>query len=313
MYLSESIGNILQKFNNQPENILYEPRVGVFDLLVSLCEINLFIVPDNPCVINNSESSTCYNFSSEQLNMFNFTGAISNNLLSYTSNQKFLTKHINTAIFVHEYKQQQIKKEDVLLINGHLSRVKKFCFSECVKNTWKNLDLYQINYGICQESFVVENSKENRSEKILIISNQKNNENTRILSQVLTNNNLSNDIIETSELSVGVEQTRTIFNKYKTCVALADVDYINILVAISCGSNVVYQSVIPENQNLLKDVPRLFLATHIEDLIAKIGAVSKINQYVNHQKYFQDKFNFSRFKSSIQTIVKELKTESFII
>ena len=41
MYLNQTMGNILNKFNNQQTNVLYDPQNNLFDILLSECGIRL--------------------------------------------------------------------------------------------------------------------------------------------------------------------------------------------------------------------------------------------------------------------------------
>jgi len=99
MYLSKITGNILNKFNQQIINILYQPQRNLFDLLLSECGFNLFI--DKGYKYTQTGKSKIRQVTEEESDLFNYNVGISNNIVGYSNQKIFSALHLNSLIFTH--------------------------------------------------------------------------------------------------------------------------------------------------------------------------------------------------------------------
>jgi hypothetical protein len=304
MYLSTITGNILNKFNNQPINILYEPQRNLFDVLLSECEINLF-------------SSKGYNFlglknshltllEGSQSDLFNYNVGMTNNIIGYSTQKKFAAMHLNSIIFTHSYKPQQIKKEDMVLLDQNLAREMKVFFANDVAESWRLNNRLVYNYGIPLDKFYQEqNVRDNR----VLLLNLEQSPNIEPLAQFLHSHNIQVDIL--TELHFDVDILRELFNKYAVCVDLGDHNIVNLLTAIACGcKGVTYAT--PMIMNNYASVPNIYTARTVQDLITSIKQALE-SSLVEYKNYFESHFPFETFKQNTINLINKANNEAYII
>lgn len=283
----------------------------MIDIMLGLCDLNLYafdaesinkkIAPNLGLVFANPRQS----------DMFNYNMAIANNILGYASQQKFLPSHLNTLIFVASPKPQQLKKEDLLLMDGNLSKVTKVFFSKTQAESWRFKKYELLNYGVPQEHFNVVNSYKERNNKILLLNlNNSGADGIKMLAQLLRNNNISFDVM--NELPYDTSMINQIFNSYAICVELNDRNISNLLVSISCGCvglsyggngiSEAYQS-----------VPNLYFANTIYDMANLIVSMSQNETIQECGDYFKKNFDFAEFKTKITELISNLNRETFYI
>lgn len=305
MYLSQSIGNIAQKFNNQNTNIIYELSNNLFDLHIGLCDQHTYCVDDKLKISDENINLCC--IQPNQTDLINFSCALSNNVLGYASNMKYVPLHINVGIFIHNKKPIQIKKEDLLLIENNLNKTKKVFFSKAIADSWRFKDVDIVRYGINRSHFYETNSVDDRSNKILLIAH--NDQNLNIIKQILLSNKIEFDMFDMS--SINITKTRDTLNKYKICVDFSE-NIINLITAISCGC-----IGIAHNANNLQDsfngIPNLYFGDSISDIIQTISNVQKNYHRLNITDYFESNFNFDTFATNITKIINYLNRETFYI
>ena len=312
MYLTQPIGNILQKFNNQNINIFYEPYHNMIDIMLAQCELDLYAF-DTDLVgkeisLNLGSLNFCY---PDQVDLFHYNMAISNNILSYASNQKFIPAHLNTIVFVANNKPAQLKKEDLLLMDNNLSRVTKVFFSAQQVESWKFNTAETIPYGISLESFYITNPTETRNKKALLLNfNKVNNDGIRILSQILGNNNISFDVL--TELPYSSQRIREIFNEYSLCVELSEKNISNVLTSISCGClGLCYDA--NDLGMAYSSVPNLYFGKTIYDMANGVATLLQNELVQDHTDYFNSNFNFNTFKNKIKNLTSKLNKETFYL
>lgn len=310
MYLTQPIGNVLQKFNQQTTNIIYEPHHNMIDILLGLCELNLYTF-DNAIKYNNIPVNISLSIlRPDQLDLLHFNLAMSNNVLSYASHPKFIPGHLNTLVCISHKKPAQLKKEDLLLMDRNLHRVKKLFFSQDQADSWKFQNTQTIEYGIPLEHFYAEESSE-RSNKVLLLNfNKTNTEAIRIVAQILGNNNISFDVIET--LPYNTHLIRETFNKYAVCVELNEKNISNALVAVACGCSCVVH-----NANEIRDtygsVPNLYFGDNIQTIANQVVELSTQPKSNHYKDYYQEHFNFDKFRTSVTSTISQLNSETFYI
>lgn len=311
MYLTQPIGNILQKFNNQTINIYYEPYYNMIDIMLGLCDLNLYAFEKDLIEKNIGTSLGLSFFRPNQIDLFHYNMAIANNILSYASNQKFLPSHLNTIIFVANNKPSQLKKEDLLLMDNNLSKVTKVFFDQQQAESWKFKDYKLLNYGIALDHFYITNEHSNRNKKALLLNfNGINNDGIRILSQILQNNNIKFDVI--NELPYNTEQIREIFNQYAVCVELNERNLSNVLVSIACGCMGLSYDANDLGQSY-KAVPNLYFGKTIYDIANGIISLLNEHQPQDCREYLKEKFDFVSFKENITNLVQNLNKGTFYL
>lgn len=311
MYLTQPISNILQKFNNQTINIYYEPYHNMIDVMLGLCELNLYCFDKDLIdkdIGPNLDLSFCH---SHQIDLFNYNMAISNNILSYASNQKFLSAHLNTIIFVANNKPAQLKKEDLLLMDNNLSKVTKVFFDKKQAESWKFKNYELVNYGIPLDKFNVTSQYDERNKKVLLLNfNGSNNDGIRILSQILQNNNIPFDII--NQLPYNTEQIRQMFNQYAICVELNERNISNVLVSIACGCiGLSYDA--NDLGVSYHAVPNLYFGKTIYDIANGVISLLSDQKPQDHTDYFENNFSFPSFKESMKNLTHNLNKGTFYL
>ncbi|MEX0597210.1 MAG: hypothetical protein WD512_11980 [Candidatus Paceibacterota bacterium] len=304
MYLSKITGNILNKFNGQKINLLYEPQRNLFDLMLSEVGFDLF-------------ASKNYNFSglkesnlrllnNDQEDLFNYNVGITNNIIGYSTQKRFSTQHLNTIIFTHSYKPNQIKKEDVVLLDQNLVREMKVFFSKDIAESWKLNNRYVYNYGIPLDKLY--DGKEVRSTKVLLL-NLEQLPNIEPLAQFLHGHGIEIDIL--NEIHFDIDIIRELFNKYEVCIDLGDHNIINLLCATACGCKTVTYST-PMIMSNYSQTPNLYTAKTVQDLITAIkqAVVSPVSEY---QPYLEYNYSFNKFKQSTTNLINQANDEAYIL
>lgn len=304
MYLSKVTGNILNKFNNQPINILYEPQKNLFDVILSQCNIRLFT--KNNVNFLKLESSNLTLVNDNQHDLFNYNVGITNSILEYSTNKIFDAMHLNSIIFTHSLKPPQIKKEDIALLNSNLQKNVKIFFTESAADSWKLDNTIVYNYGIPTDKFY--NINKNRENKVLIL-NYNNFSNVETLQQFLNSKGIHTDIV--TQLNFDVVMLNELFNQYQICIDLNEFNIINLLAALASGCNVVTYAT-PMIVNSYSNVPNLYMAKTIEDLVSSIQYAMN-TAHIDCSEYLAKNYPFDIFKNNITSLVERLNNEVYIL
>lgn len=306
MYLSKITGNILNKFNNQTINILYQPQRNSFDLILSECGFNLFI--GKAYKYTQTRHSKIRQVTEEESDLFNYNVGISNNIIGYSGQKIFSALHLNSLIFTHSYRPKQVKKEDLVLINDNLSKEKKIFPTTKIANNWDLISgKIVVPYGIPTEKFYIDNEVK-RSDRVLLLNfeNQPSMEN---FAKILSDNGLEVDII--TEFNCNIDLVRELFNRYKVVVDINDHNISNLLCASACGcQTITYMTeMITSNYS---DLPNLFLAKSIKDIIDKCKYCLN-EKTISSKEYIENNFPFEPFKNKIIDMINEANREVFIL
>jgi len=257
MHLNQYMGNILNKYNNQEINILYQPQNNLFDILISQLPFNFFIISENG-------SGSLDNISiirPNDTNLYQFTLSLTNSILSYAKDKRFNQLGLNTIVFTHSEKPQHIKKEDLYLMDKNINSTNKIFFSEYAKNTWKFSNRSDIiKYGIPSNIFFI-NKDIKRENKLLLLNLER--RNVDLLASILNQNNIPFDIV--TDLTKDIAAT---FNKYTVCLEMNEHNIINLICANACGC----YGISPNTPMLLSDFNNLDIKflNNIELIIQEI-------------------------------------------
>lgn len=304
MYLSSITANVLNKFNDQKINILYEPQYNLFDILLAECGLNLFVSQNDRFV--NLLSSNITTLNENQSDLFNYNVGITNNIIGYSNQKKYDVLHLNTIIFTHSYKPTAVKKEDIVLLNNSVKNAHKVFFDSGSRDSWKLDNSILINYGIPLDKFYPTN--DDRSSRVLML-NLDRNPNISTLVEFLEKHNIDVDIVQ--EISGDLELLTELFNKYKVCIDLSDYNISNLLVCIACGCQAITYAtpMIIENYS---NTPNLYTATNVQDLISSIKK-AMLAETIDHTEYYEQHYNFTNFATNISNIVTDSNNKAFIL
>lgn len=304
MYLSSITANVLNKFNNQRINILYEPQYNLFDVLLAECGLNLFIPKSDRFVNLSSSNFTALN--EDQYALFNYNVGITNNIIGYSNQKKYDALHLNTVIFTHSYKPPAIKKEDLVLLNNSVKNTDKVFFETGSRDSWKLNNSILINYGIPLDKFYSTNT--DRSDRVLMLNFDRN-PNIPTLIEFLEKHNIGVDIVQ--EISGDVDLLTELFNKYKVCIDLSDYNISNLLVCIACGCKAITYStpMIMENYS---NTPNLYTATTIQDLMSAIEK-AMVAETIDYVEFYEKQYNFVEFANKINNIITHSNNRAFIL
>lgn len=303
MYLSFTIGNILQKFSTNRKNIVYYQQNNLFDH-------SLFALDNNYYLFDNNQTSygisNAIDLPGRMTNLYNYNLSLTNNIIGYsTSNIKNF--HINSIIFTHSYRPHFIKKEDASILNNNLSRELKVFFSENAKMSWGiNKRSSVIKYGIPKAFNVV---NKNRDKDILILNFDKAVHNQQLL-MALRSNEYSCDTLDTCHMPI--DDINNKLNEYKVCIDLAEHNIINMLCAVSAGCKAVTIKTAMLN-NDYRDVPGLHLLDSPSDILDNIPTILKNNENIENQsETVSNMYSFETFSNNITSFVNEINQEAFL-
>lgn len=298
MHLSFINANILHQLLEEKVNIVYNPINRIFDDILYLIDFNFFVFGDYM-----PTSSNCIALSSNYIDLYNYDIALFNGIVNGSQQTVSKTLHINTMIFEHDPKPNNLKKEDILILNNKTKRIKKIFFNQQYMNTWNQDNSICLSYGVPTEIFKYVLSYVDRQD-VLIYGNP-------ILSQQiynhLNNTNKTCAILDYSQLKL--EQLNKKLNNYKTVINLYN-DNLLSLVAVAAGCNVI---TLANNST----IPGVYAKQSIEQIIATLETVLQNNSGPNEAtvaQYLDDNHNFDLFKIKLSELIRTTaKREAFIL
>ena len=306
MYLGFVMGNILQKFSNDPYNIIYNPQNNLFDHVLSANNKHqYFIINDN---IKSFGNSNMMSLTNKQVPLFNYNLHITNNILGY-ANQNLKNFHVNSIIVTHSGKPAYIKKEDLSLMNQRLTKEPKIFFTKAAAESWRLSNSILIKYGV-PEVFTFNKSTENR--KDILILNYDNNPQVNQIKTALESSNYSCDIMTSCFLPI--ETLNETFNKYKICIDLAEHNVVNLLCSIASGC--IGVCIKPQySAEEYSNVDGLIFINGLNELSKIISNNVSIDEEQRrlHSKNVLDLFDFNTFKKSIDSIIEVSNKEAFSV
>ena len=306
MHLGTSVANILNKFNNQPINILYSPQYNMFDMLLGLVSDNIYVADDRISTLNNNSIKVLKN---NQIDLFSYNVGITNSIFQYTSNKYFNNLHINGIILTHSNKPNQIKKEDSLLMNQNLEKEYKIFFTQKIASSWRLSNSIVVPYGIPLHLFNIDENINRKPNTVLLI-NYERMPNINALKQLLETNGIKVDI--SSEINFNPKDVKKLFNQYKVCIDISEHNISNLLCSIACGCNAITYATPMIMENFI-NTPNLYTAKSVEDLINVIKKIFEKETTDDFTEYFDKNYNFGLMKDKLSTIIKKCNQEAFVL
>lgn len=303
MYLSFTVGNILQKFSKDKKNIVYYQQNNLFDHNLFELENNYYLFNNKQ---NNYEIQNVIDLPQTMIHLYNYNLSLTNNIIGHptSSIQNF---HINSIIFTHSYRPNFIKKEDASILNKNLARELKVFFSENAKNSWGvNQRSEVIKYGI-PKSFQVINK--DRDKDILILNFDKAIHNQQLLT-ALRSKGYSCDTLDTCRMPISDINIK--LNEYNVCIDLADHNVINMLCAISAGCKVATIKTEMLN-NDYDEIPGLYLLDSPSDILDNISTIIKNDDSIEKKsEIVSNIYSFDIFSNNITRFINEINQEAFV-
>tara|TARA_S200002703_G_scaffold20667_5_gene17038 strand:- start:22572 stop:23468 length:897 start_codon:yes stop_codon:yes gene_type:complete len=298
MHLSFITSNVLHQVLEEETNIVYNPIGNIFDKILFSIGENFFVFGDYA-----SQSDNCISYSNEYIDLRNYDLYIHSDIPTVTNNNLGMTLHANTIVFEHKPRPNNLKKEDIAIINQRTSKIKKIFFNEIYQNTWGLVNSTNISYGI-PEVFKCDILYDDRKD-VLILGNN-NLQAANQLKTHLESKQLNCSIYNDQELNL--QQINKKINNYKIFINLDD-DYLLNLIAAQCGCSVLKMS------NYPVDIPNNFKYTEIAKLVNDIPKfLEQKNDLTSIQQYIEENHNFNLFKIKISDIIQSsAKREAFIL
>lgn len=292
------MGNILNKYNNQDINILYHPQNNLFDILISQLPFNFFVMSENGSGFSDNISIIHPN----DTNLYQFNLCMTNNIVGHSQDKRFARLGLNSIAFTHSEKPNQIKKEDLYLLNQNTKNIDKVFFSTYAKNTWKFIDKsHNINYGIPKNIFYIKNDTV-RENKLLILNFER--RNMDIISDILNKNNIPFDIATNVTKDIG-----DVFNKYSVCLEMNEHNIINLICANACGC----YGISPNTPMLVSDFSNLNikLLNSIELIIQEIKNI--LDNPITIDNDITENYDFEVFKQYMSNLITNTNQEVCLI
>ena len=287
--------NVLHQILEPEINVVYNSENGVFDKILFSLDINFFNFNNNKSYHENYR-----NLPETHIDLYSYDLYIDNSIINYKKNSDITRSlHVNSLIFEHNNKHNQLKKEDVSILNSQLNRVKKIFFDEDYAKSWNLSNSLLINYGVPLDIFKSLNAVEKKDILVYYGSN-------KILGEQVRNY-LKADIIEDIDKK-SLNDLNKIFNEYRLFVDMTN-NLCLSLCSICSGCNV---SILSDRN---KNIPGIYFYNNIEDIIKSANIVLNQNTpYESVTDYISNYCNYELFKTNIYTIIKDIaKREAYII
>ena len=207
------------------------------------------------------------------------------------------------VVFEHKPRDNNLKKEDLAILNQRSYKTKKIFFNQAYQHSWGDLNnsIY-IPYGI-PEFFKSDIPYKDRKD-ILILS--KNNQ--QAADQIKSHLESQGLLCSLYDDRQSLDQINVQLNNYKLFINL-DNDYLLNLVAAQCGCSVLKLSNDPI------DIPNNIQYTEVSQLVNDIpNMITQENDPTSINQYIEENHNFNLFKIKISDIIQSsAKREAFIL
>lgn len=286
--------NVLHQVLDKDINIIYNSTHNVFDKIVYTIDANFFNFSSQKSYDNNLR-----NLQNSHIDLYNYDLYVDNGIINYKQNSN-ITKslHINPLIFEHNNKNNQLKKEDVAILNNQLSRIKKIFFNENYAKSWNLSNSLIIEYGIPLDIFKPLNLTDKKTFLLYYGSN-------RIIGQQ-TKDYLKADVIENIH-EKSIEEINQIFNEYEVFIDITNT-LCTDLAALSSGCKVMSLS------DCHKSIPGMYFYSSIEDIINNASQITNIEiSYEKVHRYIEENYSYNLFKEKLYSIINHTaKREAYI-
>lgn len=312
MQLSLSMSSVLHQALGSAINIVYQPLGNIFDHILFLAakKHNFFIFHNQTTKYNTNNSIV---LPAAHINFYDYNLWITNNPLACIDNNTNRIFHINSLIFLHQNKPQQIKKEDREIINKTLTSYNKLFFSQAYLSGWQLHNREKIiSYAVPLDYISYMTKCTDRKKDILIVGDESN-VIFPTLKQALSDkgyicelDNLSKpDLITINEA----------YNSYKIIIDLTATGWINCLCSVAAGCYVIHNTDQSVETTSIKKI------SSIEDVIAQSEHILQLYDTVDHltrvqqdRQLIKKQYNFDLFCNQINTTIETLgKREVYIV
>lgn len=292
MHINTTIGNILHKNTANKPNILYHEAKNCIDYTISLLPISTFCLKTTRDI--NIINNTTF-IGSVDANMFQYGAGLYNNLIEASTDYENNTVlGTNTITMVHGPKPNQIKKEDLYLLNSKLANTTKIVFTPNTAQSWKiNNKIYVMKYGVSIPD--VTHEKKN---KMLVFNMD--NKNISIVENLLRYKKIEYDVA-----SVLDDNLIKSVGDYKACLEMVESNVYNAIYASACGCNVILPSTEFIAQNYA-DIDNMYLFNSMSDLT---NAVDKAMNFYAKPHSMLDKYSFETFSSMLTEVLQQSSKE----
>jgi len=288
MELKKISYNIINKVLDKNIRILYEDHNSLFDKI--FLTLDYYIVNRN----NALESSFYYDMQ------------IINNYFPYlNSRSHFIYENQFTdLVLFHENPHGSFKKEDKLILANNLRTTEKIMFLDSCNKSWSLPNSSVVHYGVPVSERIADFVS--RPKDVLIL-NLKNNNQVASLYQHIKNKIDKTDIVN-SFSDQSLEEVQQTLQNYKIVI---DVDTpINCLFATACGCTTIINQTFDtrlESTITVEDFRAVFV---VIDKILKNNMQDTISRDID---LIKTAYNYDNFRSKIDTIIRKVKSETFVI
>lgn len=304
MQLSLSMSSVLHQALGSTINIIYQPLGNIFDHILFLAakNHNFFIFNDQTLKYQIHNSIV---LPATHINFYDYNLWITNSPLACIDNNTNRIFHINSLIFVHHNKPQQIKKEDREIINQTLISYNKLFFNKEYLSGWQLHNREKIiSYAVPLEHISYITQCTDRKKDILIVGDN-NNVIFPTLKQALSDKGY---ICELDSLSKPDLMTiNECYNSFKIIIDLSSSGWLNCLCAVAAGCYVVHNTDQSAETTSIKKI------SSIEDVIAQSEHILQLYDTVDHltrvqqdRQLIKKQYNFDLFCDQINTTIETL-------
>lgn len=283
-------------------NIIYRPSNPIFDRILYHIGYNFYILDKD--YISNSDNAL--GLPESHIDLYSYDLFICNSILEAAQDTLSKQLHLNSVIFEHGPKQNQIKKEDLSIINQKLKNSKKIFFDENYALTWNQHGTVVLNYGIPLDIFFSAIDYNDR-EKDLLIVNIPNNIVGHQLKSYFENEHFKCELIENIP-AISLSELSQYLNKFRLIVNLQSDKLLN-LASIACGCT----SVLLSAENIL--IPSTTCRTSVDEIARNIN--NDLKNFPSNEstaEYLKHFHHFDLFKIKLSdTIEHDSKRKVFVL
>lgn len=274
--------NTLYKTLDQTNtNLLYRPSNTVFDLIITLLDINVY---------------NCY---SSNIMDHCYDAYMASNVLEHSNKRNgiVLAYGVPDIVCFHNPLPSAFKKEDLYILKKSSTKNFKIFFDDVISSGWSIKDRlsYNINYGIPAVNTDLNNTSNHK--KSIIVLNLDNNNSVDTLYQYIKNVYKDAEMI-TDISTITYEDLVNKLSEYHTCLEHSSL--INCLVAAYAGCHLI-TSLSP-----IEGISGSFNITDYTSIIDQIKT-SLIRNSSLDRSLFLDKYSFDLFSSKFTKCIKEIK------
>lgn len=295
------INNIIEtatQINNH--KAIYSPQYSFFDIILTECELNLFLESSSEKYLNSERIGLLKNI----LGIDDFSFYCTNSIINFTRNNLPIAHHLNSIIFEHGVDILRLKKEDrqILCTNGLKKHTFIVFFNHMLKS-WTCNNGYSIflDYSV-PEKINISKAIDSRKKICFLGLNKTINNIPEIYSDA--------EIL--SNIPISIEDLSERLNEYKISIELDPSCIINSLCSIACGN----MSIIMDEENILNqysNIENLYIVKSISEMQEKIKQLEKQSYIIDTPNFNQKHRNFEIFNRYIKNILETNRNKGFII